>query len=191
MKRQTLCLVTLGSFLGLGAVGCTKHNPAFHKPADGGVSPSQDVAAADTPVNVDRPPTDTPITSKDAEIYPDLRRETGADSLKLDGQDEVGPGLPDALGLDGRADAGSDTQPTKDTGLDTLLPDGAIGPSFDVTPNGPEVELPDVPVLPQDAADAPQQNDGPETGEITDAEGPDAWPDAEDAEPDSEPPSDV
>jgi hypothetical protein len=185
--------VTLGFLLGLGAVGCTKHNPAFHKPADGGVSPPQDVAAADTPISADRP--DTPVTPKDAELRPDtpLARETGADSPKLvDSHDEVGSGLPDALGPDGREDAGADTRPTKDTGLDTVVPDGAIGPSFDVPPISPDVEHPDVPVLPQDAADAPQGNDAPEgieVGELVpDAEGPDAGPDAE---PDSEPLTDV
>jgi hypothetical protein len=190
LKRQTICFVTLGFLLGLGTVGCTEHNPAFHKPADGGVGPSAD-AAIDT---ADRP-ADTWVAPKDAEPRSEtpVLADTRLDGTKpVDSEAETAIELPDARALDGRAETGGhDTEPAKDADLDTLIPDTAIVISPDVPPASLDVEQPDLPAPEQDTATTPPEFDAPEADVsqpedvLPDAEEPDTWPLAEDAEPDS------
>jgi hypothetical protein len=193
LKRQTICFVTLGFLLGLGTVGCTEHNPAFHKPVESGVGPSAD-AAVDAPVTADRP-ADTWVAPKDAEPRSDipvLRDTRFDDSRPVDSEGEAGIELPDARALDGHAETGSqDTNPAKDADLDTLIPDTAVVTSPDVPPASPDVEQPDAPMLVQDTANTPPEIDAPEADSspsvdvLPDAEELDTWPEAEDAEPDS------
>jgi hypothetical protein len=175
LKRLTTCSVTFGFLLGL--VGCTEHNPAFHKPVDGGVNPPQDVAATDSPSSADHPPSDTPSTVKDAEPRSDTpggSRETGLDSPKLvDGESDVRSDPPDALGPDGRKEVGPDTVPLRDTGLDTLTDGIQIPPDVISRLDGDQR---DVPTLPEDALSVLDGSEGDAT------EAGDAWPDSE--EPD-------
>jgi hypothetical protein len=193
LKRQHICYLTFGFLLGL--VGCTERNPAFHKTTDGGASPPQDTAALDTPVGADRPPTDAPVTPKDAELgrdTPDAIRDTRMeDSRLVDGEGDTGVELHDARVSDGGRDtgAGFDTTPAHDTRVDVWRPDGSDTVPTDVPPASPDAETADVPTL---AEDAPLEIDGPEADVsmgvdvLPDAEEPDAWPDAEDTEPDAQ-----
>ena len=198
MKRQNIRYVTLGILLGL--VGCTERNPAFHKPVDGGASPSQDTAMADTPINVDRPPSDAPIPPKDAEPRPETPIEpadAGLDGPRLvDSAADTGTELLDARGWDTHADNGgsTDTAQAQDAKLDAWVADTTIIVPTDVLPVTIDAEQADVPAPAEDAPleiDA-HAGDASVLGDVLpDAEEPDAWPDAEDAELDSQALTDV
>ncbi len=178
LKHLLPCLVTLG-FLGLGTLGCTEHNPAFHKPTDGGAGPSQDVAVSDTPASDDHPHPDTPGGGpKDAEH---LDKDKGNGPKDSGGQGDVASELPDAPGQDGRADTGGspDSNPSREAGTDTRVPDASSA----------DRERPDRRGPGQETADVFLEKDAPEgdTGKaLPDAEEPDAWPDAESTEPDAQ-----
>jgi hypothetical protein len=177
LKHLLPCLVVLG-FLGLGMVGCTEHNPAFHEPADGGAGPSQDVAVSDTSASDDHPHPDTPGGGpKDAEPRPDKAngpKDSG-------GQGDVVSELPDASGQDGRADTGGspDSNPSREAGTDTWVPDASSADRERLDRRGPG----------QDTVDVFLEMDAPEgdTGKVLpDAQEPDAWPDAESSELDAQ-----
>jgi len=190
LKHQTICLVSFGFLLGLGAVGCKEHNPAFHKPADGSASPSPDLAA-DTPVGTDRP-ADAPGVPKDAEVRGDTPagpRDGGVDGPRLaDSAGETGSEPTDAPVFDGRADARADSTPARDAVFDASIPDGAVGPSHDAPPVSLDAEQTDVPTQVTDAA-ADSAVDGIEGDAfddvLPDAEGPSTWSDADVSQPDS------
>ena len=197
MKRQILNLVTLG-FLGLVAVGCTEHNPAFHKRADGGtVRPADAAAPADTFVAVDSP-TDKPAMPKDAEpasdtpVAPPDARLGDAKLVDSKGEVEVGPNLPDAGEPDGheKADGALDAIAPPEAGSDTAPPDGTIAPPPDTNPLIPDAAQPDAPETLEDAGLPPELDaagfDAHQPEEVApDAQDPDAWADDQGAELDS------
>ena len=164
----------------------------------------------DSWVSVNRPPIDSPVFPRDAELRPDtpiVPRDVALDSLTpMDAgiSADTAPDLPsDLLALkDGHAEdrPSIDTSHATDISRDTGAPDQYPSVLLDADQSSPDAEATDLPLYGQDGADVSAEIGDASLSTVDAAMGEDVLPDAEepdistdsdDSGADSEPSEDV